>query len=63
MQRLQRESAEVLKMPDIAAFVQKNALDAIGNTPEQMDKLIKQDLVLWDDVLKAEGMVKPAAGK
>ena len=63
VQRLQRESAEVLKMPDIVAFVQKTALDAIGNTPEQMDKLIKQDLALWDDVLKAEGMVKPAAGK
>jgi tripartite-type tricarboxylate transporter receptor subunit TctC len=51
--RLQKETAEVLRMPDVLASFEKNGLEAMTTTPEQFTAFVKSDMERWATVVKA----------
>jgi tripartite-type tricarboxylate transporter receptor subunit TctC len=51
--RLQKEIANILKLPDIVKVLETSGLDAVGSTPEQYAVQIKNDLARWATVVKA----------
>jgi len=53
---LQTEFAAILKLPDIAAVLKANGLEAKGSTPEQFAAKIKEELAQWAIVVKQAGL-------
>lgn len=50
--RLQREVAAVLAMPEIREKYMKGGFEPVGNKPEEFAQQIKTDLVRWNKVVK-----------
>ena len=53
---LQTEFAAILKLPDIAAVLKANGLEAKGSTPEQFATKIKEELAQWAIAVKQAGL-------
>jgi tripartite-type tricarboxylate transporter receptor subunit TctC len=54
--QLQREVAEILKMPDIVKMLNVNGLTAEGTTPDVYAQQIRRDLDRWQKVVHEAGM-------
>ena len=50
--RLQKEVAIVLALPEIREFYIKSGFEPVANTPEEFSQQIKADLVRWKKVVK-----------
>jgi tripartite-type tricarboxylate transporter receptor subunit TctC len=50
--RLNRETIAVLKMPAYAKLLVEQAIDPIGGTPEELAQYIKSELAKWEKVVK-----------
>jgi tripartite-type tricarboxylate transporter receptor subunit TctC len=53
--KLSAAVAEALKQPDVANRLSAMDVDAIGSTPAEMTRLMKQDSERWDKVIRASG--------
>jgi tripartite-type tricarboxylate transporter receptor subunit TctC len=53
IERLYRDSAQVLKDPDVVARLTLDGATAVGNSPQQFAQEIKDDIVRWAKVIKA----------
>ena len=51
--KLQGEMVRVLKLPDVREKMAALGAEPIGNTPEQYDAFIKQEVAKWAAVAKA----------
>ena len=54
--RLNKEIAGALSLPDIKEFLFKQGLDAAPSTPEDFGAYIKSEMVKWAKVIKAAGI-------
>jgi tripartite-type tricarboxylate transporter receptor subunit TctC len=54
--RLHRETVAVLNKPEFNKLLVEQAIDPIGNTPEELAKFIKDDLDKWAKVVKEAGI-------
>lgn len=52
VERLQREVAAVLAMPEIRERYQKGGFEPVGNKPDEFGQQIKADLARWGKVVK-----------
>ncbi|MEI8400120.1 MAG: tripartite tricarboxylate transporter substrate binding protein [Alcaligenaceae bacterium] len=52
VEKLQRELAIVLKMPDISEQMIAYGQEAVGSTPEEFGARLKSDLAQWSDVVR-----------
>jgi tripartite-type tricarboxylate transporter receptor subunit TctC len=50
---LYRETAKVLKMPDVIERMKESGLDTVGSTPEEYAAKIQDDLERWAKIIKA----------
>jgi tripartite-type tricarboxylate transporter receptor subunit TctC len=50
--RLQREVAAVLALPDVRERYLKGGFEPVGSTPEEFAQQIKADLARWSKVVK-----------
>jgi tripartite-type tricarboxylate transporter receptor subunit TctC len=48
----------VLKQPDVRDKLLQQGAEAVGSTPEQLDKLVAAEIVKWTDVVK-QANIKP----
>ena len=49
---LQKNIAEIVKLPDVKATFDKLSFVAAGSTPDQFGAQIKQDIAVWGKVMK-----------
>ncbi len=56
IERLQRETAKVLAMPQIAQKLIQDGLDPVGSTPEQFKAFLAADRQKWGRVIRAAGI-------
>lgn len=56
IERLHREVVAALRAPDIRAQLEAQAVDAVGNTPDEFAKIIRDDVAKWAGVLKQAGI-------
>lgn len=56
VERLHKEVVAALKAPDIRAQLEAQAVDAVGNTPDEFAKIIREDVAKWAGVLKQAGI-------
>ena len=54
--RLHRETVAVLNKPEFNKLLVEQAIDPIGNTPEELAKFIKDELDKWAKVVKEAGI-------
>jgi tripartite-type tricarboxylate transporter receptor subunit TctC len=54
--RLHRETIAVLNHPEFAKLLMEQAIDAIGNTPEELAQFIKSEIDKWAKVVKEAGV-------
>jgi tripartite-type tricarboxylate transporter receptor subunit TctC len=54
--RLQKEVADILKLPDIVKILSTNGLAPEGTTPEAYTQQIRKDLDRWQAVVKQSGL-------
>jgi len=54
--RLNKEFAAALSLPDIKEFLFKQGLDAAPGTPEQFAKYMKSEYAKWTKVIQAAGL-------
>lgn len=54
--RLNKEIATALLLPDIKSFLFKQGLDAAPGTPEQFAKYMKSEYAKWTKVIRAAGL-------
>ena len=54
--RLHRETVAVLNKPEFNKLLVEQAIDPIGNTPEELAKFIKDELEKWAKVVKEAGI-------
>ncbi|HSW18188.1 MAG TPA: tripartite tricarboxylate transporter substrate binding protein [Ramlibacter sp.] len=50
-----RETAEVLKMPDVRAKLEQGGATPVGSSPKEFDAFIKAEISKWSRVVKASG--------
>lgn len=55
---LQREVAEILKLPDVASSLEKLGLTPEGTTPAEYAEQIKKDLARWKHIVEITGLEK-----
>jgi len=48
--RLNAEIVKALRDPETAKLIEQQAIQIVGNTPQQFSDFIKQDIVLWKEV-------------
>ncbi len=53
--RLQAELARVVQLPEIKEKLLAQGADAVGGTPEQLDKIVKDELRKWAELAKSAG--------
>jgi len=56
IERLHREVVTALRAPDIQAQLTAQAVESVGNTPEEFAKILRADVAKWADVLKRAGI-------
>lgn len=54
--RLQQEIVAALKSPEVKTQLEAQAIDAVGNTPEEFGKIMRADIAKWAEVLKRAGI-------
>ena len=54
--RIHREVVAALRSPDIQAQLTAQAVDAVGNTPEEFAKILRADIAKWAGVLRRAGI-------
>jgi tripartite-type tricarboxylate transporter receptor subunit TctC len=54
--RIHREVVAALRAPDILEKLTSQAIDPVGNTPEEFAKIIRADVAKWAEVLKRAGV-------
>jgi tripartite-type tricarboxylate transporter receptor subunit TctC len=54
--KIHADVAAIVKRPDFQERLTKDALDPIGNTPEEFAAQIKTDLAMWGKLIKASGV-------
>jgi tripartite-type tricarboxylate transporter receptor subunit TctC len=54
--RLHRETVAVLNTPEFAKLLMEQAIDAIGNTPEELAQYIRSEIDKWAKVVKEAGI-------
>ncbi len=54
--KLHAETVRALNLPAVKGQFAKLAIDAVGSTPEQFTKLIRDELAQWAKVVKAAGV-------
>ncbi len=52
---LYRETAEVLKLPDVRAKLEQSGATPVGSSPQQFGAFIKGEIDKWSHVVKASG--------
>jgi len=50
---LQRETAKILKLPDVQERLRSLGLEPVGSTPEEHAKQLRSDLERWAKLAKA----------
>jgi len=48
--KLNAEFLKALKDPEIEELLEKQAMQTVGNSPEQFIAFIKEDIAIWKDV-------------
>jgi tripartite-type tricarboxylate transporter receptor subunit TctC len=56
--RLNREMAQILQSPDIKKRFATDAVDTVGNTPEEFARHIRNELDKWEKVARGAGIPK-----
>ena len=56
IERLHREVVTALRAPAIQAQLTAQAVESVGNTPEEFAKILRADVAKWADVLKRAGI-------
>ena len=51
--RMQKEIAHVIKLPDVRQKLLEQGGDPVGSTPEELDRVVKGELRKWTDVIRA----------
>jgi len=54
--RLSSEISKMLKLPDVAAALQKDGTDPVGSTPEQFRALINDELSRWRNLVQSRNI-------
>jgi tripartite-type tricarboxylate transporter receptor subunit TctC len=52
VRRMQREIARVIELPDVKQRLLEQGGDTVGSTPEELDKVVKGELLKWADVIR-----------
>lgn len=55
IQRLQKESVEILNLPDVSEKMESMGLEVVGNTPEEFAAFLKEDYMKWGEIIEASG--------
>lgn len=55
LEKLQQETAKVLKLPNVQKLLVDQGLDVIGGTPEEFQATIKSEMTKWAEVVKSSG--------
>ena len=56
IEKLHRETARVLAMPEVRRSLENQGLDVIGGTPGELAEVIKTELPYWAKVIKEAGI-------
>jgi tripartite-type tricarboxylate transporter receptor subunit TctC len=56
VKKLNTEINAVLKMPDVRKRIHDLGTDVMGSTPEELGKLLRDDIVKWGAVIKRAGL-------
>jgi tripartite-type tricarboxylate transporter receptor subunit TctC len=51
--RMQKEIAQVIRLPDVKQKLLEQGGDPVGSTPEELDRVVKSELRKWPDVIRA----------
>ena len=54
--RLNRELRDILTQPDVRTAFETQGMDPAGSSPEEFRRLVEQDAVRWERVIKAQGI-------
>ena len=57
VEKLQKEMARALHMPDVQASLVKIGVNAVGSSPGEFSSLLKTEVVRWADIAKRSGVV------
>ncbi len=53
--KIHTDVVTIINRPDFQARLAKDAIDPVGNTPEQFASQVKTDLAMWAKIIKAAG--------
>ena len=53
IQRIHRDSVNVLKLPDVVARLDQLGMDPIGNSPDAFAREIQREAKLWSELIRA----------
>ena len=56
VERLNKETVAVLKLPEIKELLGKAGLDASGSTPEELGQIVANDYPRWGKVIRLKGI-------
>jgi tripartite-type tricarboxylate transporter receptor subunit TctC len=56
VQRIQRDTAAILNVPETREYMLTQGSIAVGGTPEALDALVRRDFALWSKVVKTGGV-------
>jgi tripartite-type tricarboxylate transporter receptor subunit TctC len=54
--RMQKEVARVVHLPEVKAKLLEQGADAVGGTPEELDRVVKSELKRWAAVIRDAGI-------
>jgi len=58
VERLSKAVNDALKSEDVKKQMRGAGMEALGGSPEEFGRQIKEDMARWDSVLKASGLAK-----
>ena len=50
--RLQKETARIVKLPDVAQKLLEQGADPVASTPEELDRVVRSELKRWAQVVR-----------
>ena len=54
--KLYRDSARIVQLPDVKQKLQLDAAEPVGSTPEQFTRHLRAEVARWTQVVKAAGI-------
>ena len=54
--RMQQAIVHVIKLPDVREKLLAQGADPVGSTPEQLGRVVKRELSMWAEVIRAAGI-------